>query len=107
MVQSIADYRWSSYHHNALGNVGELITPHPLYNALAQVKEQRFVAYKQLFEGRLPIKMIELINNSAEKGDVLGDESYHNQIERIIGRVTIRGRHGGDRKSERFKNQQL
>jgi len=73
MVQSVADYRWSSYHHNALGNVDELITPHPLYNALAQVKEERIEAYKQLFEGRLPIKMIELINNSAEKGDVLGD----------------------------------
>ncbi len=107
MVQSIEDHCWSSYHHNALGIVDELITPHPLYHALAQVKEARFVAYKQLFESRLHLKIIELFNNSAEKGDVLGDEDYHNRIEHLISWMTMKGRHGGDRKSERFKNQQL
>ena len=107
MVQSIEDYRWSSYHHNAMDIVDELITPHPQYNALTQVKEARQLAYKQLFEGRLHVKIIELLNDSAEKGDVLGDEGFHSRIERLIGRVTIKGRHGGDRKSERFKNQQL
>jgi len=107
MVQSIEDYRWTSYHHNALGIFDKLITPHPLYNSLAPEKEARQLAYKQLFEGRLHVKMIELFNDSAEKGDVLGDEGFHRRIERLIGRVTIKGHHGGDRKSERFKNQQL
>ena len=93
IVQSIEDYRWSSYHHNALGIVDELITQHPSFNALAQEKEARFVAYKQLFEGRIHVKMIELFNNSAEKGDVLGDEGYHKRIERLIDRVTTRGHH--------------
>jgi putative transposase len=39
MVQMLNDYRWSSYHHNALGMADKLITQHPLYNALAQVEE--------------------------------------------------------------------
>ena len=65
------------------------------------------MAYKKLFEGRLHGKMIELFNDSAEKGDVLGDEGYHRRIERLTGRVTTKGHHGGDRKSERFKYQQL
>ena len=90
-----------------MGITDKLITPHLLYNSLAQVKEARQLAYKQLFEGRLHEKMIELFNDSAEKGDVLGDQSYHRRIERLIGRVTIKGHHGGDRKSEIFKNQQL
>ena len=107
MVQSIEDYRWSSYHHNALGIVDELITPHPLYNALAQAKEARFLAHKQLFEGRLPVKVIALFNDSAEKGDVLGAEGYHDHIGHLIGRVTAKGQHGGDRKSKKFRNQQL
>ena len=62
MVQSIEEYRWSSYHYNALGITDKLITPHLLYNSLAQVKEARQLAYKQLFEGRLHEKMIELFN---------------------------------------------
>ena len=97
MVQSIEDYRWSSYHHNALGIIDELVTPHPIYKALAQENEARYLAYKQLFAGRLHVKMIELISDSVEKGDVLG---YHDRIGRLIGRVTAKAHHGGDRKSE-------
>ena len=65
------------------------------------------MAYKQLFEGRLHGKMIELFNDSAKKGNVLGNEGYHRRIERLIGRLTAKGHHGGDRKSARFKNQHL
>lgn len=107
IVRAIEDYRWSSYHHNALGIVDALITPHPLYKALAQVKEERTAAYNQLFEDRLHEKMITLFNDSVEKGDVLGGESFHQHIGRKIGRITVKGRHGGDRKSELFINQQL
>lgn len=108
MVKAIEDYRWSSYHHNALGVENELITLHSLYKRLAQVKEARQLAYKQLFSGRLNVKTIKLFNESAERGDVLGGKSYHNRIKSLIGRVTVKGRHGGDRKSESFfDNQQL
>ena len=47
-----------------------------------------------------------MFNESAEKGNVLGDQEYHRKIERLIGRATIKGQHGGDRKSEIFKDQQ-
>lgn len=52
------------------------------------------MAYKQLFSGRLHVKMIELISDSAEKGD----EGYYDSIWRLIGRVTGKGHHGEDRK---------
>ena len=39
--------------------------------------------HKQLFTGRLHEIMIELISDSSEKGDVLGDKVYHNRIERL------------------------
>jgi hypothetical protein len=35
MVDDPAHYRWSSYPANALGQRDPLITPHPLYTALA------------------------------------------------------------------------
>ena len=44
--------------------------------------------------------MIELFNESTEKDDVLGDNGYHERIESLISRVTAKGHHGGDRKSE-------
>ena len=34
MVESIADYPWSSYHHNALGKTDKLITEHKQYQNL-------------------------------------------------------------------------
>jgi len=37
------------------------------FNALAQVKEVRYVAYKQLFADRLHVKMIELISDKFRK----------------------------------------
>ena len=74
---------------------------------MAQVKEERIAAYNQLFEDGLHVKIIALFNDSAEKGDVLGDESYHQHIGRMIGRVTVKGHHEGDRKSEFFRYQQL
>ena len=64
------------------------------------------LAYKQLFEGRLHVKRIELFNDRVEKGDVLGDGGYL-AYWRLIGGATIKGYHEGGRKSERFKYQQL
>ena len=67
MVQSSEDYRWSGYHHNAFSIEDELITPHPLYNALALAKEARLVAYKQLFEGRLHEKTVGFLMKAQKK----------------------------------------
>ena len=79
----------------------------PLYDSIAPVKEARLEAYKQLFNDRLNVKTIELFNDSAEKGNVMGDQEYHRRVKRLIGRTTTKGQHGGDRKSEIFKGQQL
>ncbi len=107
IVESLEDYHWSSYSHNAFGIVDELVTPHAQYNALAQIKEARLLAYKQLFKGRLHENVIKRFYDSAEKGNVVGDEQFCDRIERLIGRTPIKGHHGGDRKSESFRNQQL
>ena len=36
MVNGPSQYRWSSYHHNALGKKDPIVTPHRLYNALSR-----------------------------------------------------------------------
>ena len=50
IVESAADYRWSSYHHNALGETDALITEHELYMNLAREPEQRRRYYRELFD---------------------------------------------------------
>jgi len=42
MVMEPADYKWSSYAHNALGKADKLISEHPLYKALGDDSQQRY-----------------------------------------------------------------
>jgi putative transposase len=48
MVDDPAHYRWSSYPANALGQRDPLITPHPLYTALAADEASRQACYRAL-----------------------------------------------------------
>ncbi|CAA0098482.1 Uncharacterised protein [BD1-7 clade bacterium] len=53
MVEKPGYYRWSSYHHNALGKPIALVTEHRLYHALASEPIQRQVAYRAMFDSVL------------------------------------------------------
>ena len=46
LVRSPADYRWSSYHANALGWEDALLTPHPCYYALGRTAQARCAAWR-------------------------------------------------------------
>ena len=47
-------YRWSSFHANALGHHDPLLTPHAHYCALGRDAESRQAAYRALFLDRTP-----------------------------------------------------
>lgn len=49
LVRDPAQYRWSSYRANALGEPDELVTPHALYCALGRSPEERQRAYRRSF----------------------------------------------------------
>ncbi len=57
MVTDPADYRWSSYRHNAFGEPDPVLTPHSLYLTLGANAVQRQAAYRNLFAsaGRCPV----------------------------------------------------
>ena len=52
LVRSPADYRWSSFRANALGQDNTLVTPHTCYYALGRTVAARREAYRALFEDR-------------------------------------------------------
>ena len=103
MAAELADYKWSSYHHNALGVVDKLITEHVLYIELAEDAEQRCSHYQDLFDALDMGKQDDEISKAALAGDVYGSQDFHTQIGKLISRVTRKASHGGDRKSEGYK----
>jgi putative transposase len=56
MVDDPADYRWSSYRANALGEDNPLLHAHPLYSALGADDAGRHAAYRELFAAGLAVE---------------------------------------------------
>ena len=105
MVDDIADYQWSSYHHNALGETDTLITEHELYKELGDSLERRSQCYKELFDELEISKQQDQITRATLKGEVYGGDGFHRQISQLISRATRLAAHGGDRKSDEYQNQ--
>lgn len=105
MVRSEEDYRWSSYHHNALGIEDKLISEHTLYLDLGKSVTQRQQNYQGLFEKPINKKQDKAIDLATMKGEVFGRDSFHEQIAKVAGRPTRLGKHGGDRKSQEWLDQ--
>jgi len=53
MVPDPAQYRWSSYRHNGLGQTDPRITPHPVYLSIDRNEIDRRSAYRALFRSQL------------------------------------------------------
>lgn len=103
MANHPSEYRWSSYHHNALGAVNLLITPHYQYEKLGFNPEERQRAYIELFKGDLNNKIIHEIRQASNKGCVLGDDLFKSSLENQLGRKVVVENKGGDRKSKLYK----
>jgi putative transposase len=94
MVKDPADYSWSSYQINALGKKTLLLTPHQLYQSLAETPEQRQIAYRHQFTEAIEGKLLNDIRQSANKGLVLGNESFVAQVEALTGYHLQEGKRG-------------
>ena len=75
MVKHPADYPWSSYAFNALGEPSWL-TEHDEYTALGSSKPGRLAAYRHLFNTPLNDQEIELFRTSARSCTPVGDDDF-------------------------------
>ncbi len=103
MVLSPGDYRWSSYRINALGKASDLCVPHPEYMMLGRNSRERCEKYNLLFEHDIHKQEVELIRKATNKGMVVGNDRFRNEIETLTGRRVRekrRGRPPGWRKSD-------
>lgn len=85
MCQDPADYRWSSYRANALGEAQSWLTPHPLYATLGQDEASRLAAYRALFDQVLPEKIVADIRLALNQTQPLGNSRFLDAIEQATG----------------------
>lgn len=103
MVSHPAEYPWSSYCGNALGDHDALLTPHPLFLSLGGSDVERQAAYRALFEAHLDEKTLDDVRASINKAWVLGSENFKKAIAIQLNRRTSPLPRGGDRKSGKPK----
>ena len=84
-VDDPAHYRWSSYRANALGQCDPLITPHPLYTALAADEASKQACYRALFRHPLDAEAIGDIHLALSQSQPLGKARFRDMLERVSG----------------------
>ena len=102
MVEDPSEYRWSSYHHNALGKADLLIQPHLEYCRLGNTLADRQSNYKALFQISMELKVLHDIRETANKGWALGDSQFKQAVAQQLSRRVEPGAKGGDRKSKKY-----
>ena len=105
MVANAAEYPWSSYAQNALGETDSLITEHCLYAQLSDIPELRQARYKEILDQLNIDQQRSRIVKATLAGEAYGSDAFHHKISKLVNRVTKLASHGGDRKSENYKNQ--
>lgn len=94
MVEDPADYSWSSYQSNALGKNISLLTPHSLYVALGSSAKEIQANYRDLFRNQVEGKLLDDIRKAANKGIVLGNERFIDEVEVLTGKALKSGKRG-------------
>jgi putative transposase len=85
MCQDPADYRWTSYRANALGEAQSWLTPHPLYASLGHDEASRLAAYRVLFDQVLSEKTVDDIRLALNQTQPLGNLRFLDAIEQATG----------------------
>jgi putative transposase len=93
LVARPADYRWSSYAANALGEDNCILSPHEEYVHLGQTLPQRWETYRALCDTKLSAEALARIRNCTQSGTPMGSERFKAQIEQ-----TLRRKVGGEKR---------
>ncbi|MGQ9831759.1 MAG: transposase [Thermochromatium sp.] len=105
LVDSAADYDWSSYGHNAKGVEDQLVTPHPEYQRLGRSAKARRKRYDAESASPLAASMLKQIRDATNKAWVLGSPEFCREIEGVLNRRALPRPRGGDRRSEAYRRQ--
>jgi putative transposase len=80
LVRSPAAYAWSSYRANAEGAPDALLSPHPLYLALAPTAAGRRQAYRAMFDEVIDDAFVDELRAATNGGWAVGSERFKAQL---------------------------
>jgi len=98
MVADPANYPYSSYRHNAFGDDDAVVSPHPVYQNLAQDDSERHQRYRDLFQEALDRQVLNNIRRTTNACLVLGNDAFKDQIEAMLKRRVRPAKIGRPRK---------
>ena len=93
IVDSPADYYWSSYQTNGLGRTSAICTPHPIYLSLGVNTAARLQAYRELFKAQIDDD-VPLIRVATNKGLAIGNDRFKKEVELLSGRRVTEKKRG-------------
>ncbi|WP_029891682.1 transposase [Polycyclovorans algicola] len=85
MVSDPAQYRWSSYRHNGLGEPNPRVTPHDIYQALGPTATARQHHYRELFRHALAQDAIDDIRLAFNQNQPIGDTTFLDKNASVTG----------------------
>lgn len=99
MVGAPGHYRYSSFHHHALGSTDRLLTPHATYLAIHADPAARRRAYRALFSDALSADLLLRLRHETHVCGVIGSDSFKEQIAATTGRPVPTGKRGRPKSS--------
>lgn len=100
IVAHPAQYPWSSFAANALGEASPLITPHPTYEQLGCTPAERQSEYLRSFESGLPVEALASIRAAIGGGFALGSAAFVEQMQQLLGARIVAARPGRPARAE-------
>ena len=86
MVAEPADYVWSSFHSNAVGEDDPIVTPHPEHAALGDCRELQCGAYRALFASELSASAVAAIRTAQRAPAGLEPTPYRVAVQALTDR---------------------
>lgn len=100
MVATPAEYRWSSFRANALGEYDKVIEPHPQWLELGRTTAERCRKYRRLFDTPTGDDDFEALRFGTRKGIPTGPTGFRRRVEAILAKRIGSGRRGRPRKEK-------
>jgi putative transposase len=100
MVANPHEYRWSSHHALAYGDVDPLMHPHPAYVALATDPATRQRLYREMVMAAVNPDDIDAIRRHLQRQHAYGSDRFRQAIEAQLGRSAGPQKIGRPRKAE-------
>jgi len=98
MVDSPADYDWSSHRANAYGEEAAVVTAHTIYKELGATTHERQQAYRALFQHHIDDEMLKEIRVNTHQCTVMGNDRFKEDIEKALKIKLSSGKRGRPKK---------